>query len=173
MKTLKPWQKWVLRSAVWIRVVIVAVSVAAADVSGMLLLYKLTLSNKELSEQAAVGSLLASLSLDQYLIYWLIPLFTLSFFLLIKSIALITEKENLPEVVAQNAQAIIKERPEFADILDPLVQDTLTTDDGGRLAEKLCKIREVLRLKERLVCEKEDLTNLEKKIAKQEMELRS
>jgi len=173
MKALKPWQKWVLRLTGGLaKAIIGLLLVLAVSTFGSLLLNILFLpKNEQFAEQANAGDLLACILLSQYSIYWLVPSFILSLFITYRLFGLEMNEYYLPKVGVQEAQVVIKDNPEFADTLDPLIQDAIATDDGRRLAEKIQKIRDLLLLKKRLAYKREDLADLEKEIAKKEKEL--
>lgn len=174
MKSLKPWQKWVLRLINEpVRSITCGVLFLIMAISWSLTLMIAAGPSEfwRLAKQAAAGDLIVRIMLSHYSPYWLIPLSILSLFLFFKFLNLMDKKDLLPEVSAQKVQAFIKDNPEFTDILVPLVQDAIVTDDGRRLAEKIRKIRDLLRLKERLAYRRANLADLENEIAKQEKEL--
>ena len=71
---------------------------------------------------------------------------------------------QLPEICQKDAEALVKEHPEFSDILGPLIQESVVSDDRRKLAEKLDEINNFLSLKEKLVSKREYLKELQKEI---------
>lgn len=80
-------------------------------------------------------------------------------------------KWRLPETYRKVAQELLKDHPEFAGILDHLIQDSIMSDDGGRLAEKLEEINNFLSLKEQLASKKKKITEWEQEISESEKKI--
>lgn len=181
MKPLKPWQKWIMRSTSdWLRTAITFLFalIAAGSFSTIITIHMFpidTLSAKDLiwvTKRAHDGDVLYKIMLSECPLWWLIPSFILSLFIMCRCFALTVRSDELSEVCVKKAQDIFKNNPEFTDILNRLIQDAVLTDDGRKLAEKIQMIREIIRLKERLACKWICVASLEDEIAKKEMELR-
>jgi hypothetical protein len=77
----------------------------------------------------------------------------------------------LPETYQKDAQELLENNPEFSDILNSLVQDSIVSDDGIRLAEKLEEVNKLISLKKQLISIRGNLRNLENKISETKTEI--
>jgi hypothetical protein len=133
---------------------------------------KMGLALPNLERDAAAGYLPERIMIMKYSLYWLISLFSISVYLFYKMISVMGKEYYLSDAALQKAQDILNDYPEYVDILGPLMQEAIATDDGERLSKMIHKIREIIRLKEGLACKWMCVANLEDQIAKRETELR-
>lgn len=175
MKALKSWEKWLLRTIVG-RAVRCATSIISGIVfpmSAALLFVWLVTPTKELLSQASDGEWVARILTSQYTILWILFLFALFLPLFIRATIVANKKGYLPEVCIRKAQGILDDNPEFASILNPLIQNAMATDNESGLAGKTNTIHEIIRLKEGLACKRMGVEMLEDQIAKRETELKA
>jgi hypothetical protein len=155
MKTLKTWQKKFLRSTRFLERFPFGFCVfATLCVSGSFLMntiiFSLVMQDVPPIPPATkdwVGRIIC----DPYSLFWIIPVFASSLFLAIKFVPLLEGGDKyLPEVAAQEAEELIEKNPGYKDMLGPLVQEAIASDDGCKLAGKIKEIKEIMRLKHRL-----------------------
>ncbi|MDD3487688.1 MAG: hypothetical protein PHF35_04955 [Candidatus Moranbacteria bacterium] len=78
---------------------------------------------------------------------------------------------RLPEICRKEAQKLMEKHSELSDILNPLIQESISKDDETGLMEKLRIINKLLLLKEKIISGRDNLIEISQKIAETEKQI--